>query len=61
MAKNYFGIILKMNNNDISDKTGNDNKSSENDSAKGPSEFFIGLTTFIIFLLFMTVWMYFSV
>jgi hypothetical protein len=49
-----------MNNNDISDKTGSDNKASENNNAKAPSEFFIGLTTFIIFLLFMTVWMYFS-
>ena len=36
----------------------NDDKSSAN--KRGPSDFVTGLVTFIIFLFFMTGWMYFS-
>ena len=35
-------------------------KNGDNKDAKKPSDFVTGLVTFIIFILFMTVWMYFS-
>ncbi len=50
-----------MNHNNMGDKTGSGDKGGDDNDGKGPSEFFIGLTTFIIFLVFMTIWMYFSV
>ena len=36
------------------------NKDAESKTDKEPSEFIIGLVTFIVFLVFMTVWMYFG-
>jgi len=33
---------------------------NKNKNGKAPSDFVVGLVTFIIFLCFMTVWMYFS-
>jgi ATP-dependent Zn protease len=36
-------------------------KNSNNKSDKESNDFVIGLLTFIIFILFMTAWMYFSV
>ena len=33
---------------------------NENKNDKAPSNFIAGLVTFILFLLFMTVWMYFQ-
>ena len=39
-------------------KTG---KNVDNKSDKGSNDFIVGLVTFIIFILFMTAWMYFSV
>ena len=35
-------------------------RDDESKSDKEPSEFIIGLVTFIVFLVFMTVWMYFG-
>ena len=40
-----------------SDKTETSDK-NDSDSNQSPSEFVIGLVTFIVFLVFMTVWMY---
>jgi hypothetical protein len=34
--------------------------SQENRKAKEPGEFVVGLVTFIIFIIFMTAWMYFT-
>jgi len=36
-----------------------DQDSPSEEPQQGPSEFKIGLVTFIIFLIFMTLWMYF--
>ncbi len=34
--------------------------SENNNKDKTPSDFVIGLVTFMVFIVFMTVWMYFS-
>jgi len=33
---------------------------SENNKDKAPNEFIMGLVTFILFVVFMSVWMYYS-
>lgn len=34
--------------------------SSDNGDGKGSNDFIVGLVTFIVFIIFMTAWMYFS-
>jgi hypothetical protein len=33
---------------------------NKHNKEKGPSDFIVGLVTFLVFVLFMTVWMYFG-
>ena len=35
-------------------------KNDDSKGEKGPSELFVGSVTFAVFIVFMTVWMYFS-
>jgi len=35
-------------------------KDSDNDETKASNNFVVGLVTFIVFIFFMTAWMYFS-
>jgi len=37
------------------------NKNVDKKSAEEPGEFIIGLVTFVVFIIFMTAWMYFSI
>lgn len=37
-----------------------DNKNAADEKNEAPSDFVVGSVTFIIFLIFMTVWMYYS-
>ncbi|MBE9560953.1 MAG: hypothetical protein IMF15_09200 [Proteobacteria bacterium] len=41
-------------------KSAQSQNSGNNQSSKKPSDFVAGLVTFIIFIFFMTAWMYFS-
>jgi len=50
----------------MSDKSSTDidslknQKSDDNKAAKGASDFVVGSVTFVIFIMFMTAWMYFQ-
>ena len=39
---------------------GSEDKNADDEKNEAPSDFVVGLVTFIVFLIFMMVWMYYS-
>ncbi len=48
------------NNSDTEPESAQNQKNGNNKSGKVSNDFVVGLVTFIIFIFFMTAWMYFS-
>ncbi len=47
-------------NDDIKQGTAHDQKNKQNQRTKEASDFVVGMVTFLLFLVFMTAWMYFT-
>ena len=46
--------------NDTEPKSAQTQKNGDNEGGKKPSDFVVGMVTFIIFIFFMIAWVYFS-